>query len=90
MNKLNFKEFSIYKCISKKEKATGDVRESFADVLYSQCNGIRSKNLAMRIFESEGIIELTDEDINIIRIAANNFCTPAFIDAIEEQLNKED
>jgi len=91
MNKLNFKELSIYTGISKKEKITGDARETFADILYSQCNGIRAKNLAMKIFNSDGEIEVTPEDINLIRLTADNFCTPAFIDAIGEQLkNKEE
>ncbi|CCZ10522.1 hypothetical protein [uncultured Culturomica sp.] len=90
MNKLNFKEFSIYTGISKIQALTGDVRESFADVLYSQCNGIRAKNLAMMIFNSEGEIEVTDEDLKLIQMAANAYCTPAFIDAIDEQLNKKE
>lgn len=90
MAKLNFKELSIYTGISKKEKVTGDVRESFADVLYSQCNGIRAKNLAMNIFNSDGEMEVSSEDLTLIRAAANAYCTPAFIDAIEEQINKEE
>ena len=90
MNKLNFKQLSIYTGISKKEALTGDVRESFADVLYSQCNGIRAKNLAMNIFNSVGEMEVSDDDLKLIQMAANTYCTPAFIDAINEQLNKKE
>lgn len=90
MDKINFKEFSMYNSISKKERVTGDARESFADILYSRCNGIRAKNLAMRIFNSSGELEVTPEDVTLIRMTAENFCTPAFIDAIDEQLNKKE
>ncbi|MDL2243531.1 hypothetical protein LJB84_01660 [Bacteroidales bacterium OttesenSCG-928-J19] len=90
MNKVNFKELSIYTGIAKKKKMSGDARETFADILYSQCNGIRAKNLAMKIFNSDGEMEVSPEDINLIRFTADNFCTPAFIDAINEQLNRED
>ena len=90
MKNINFKELSIYTGISKKDKVTGDARESFADILYRQANGIRSHRLALRIFESDGVIELTPEDAQIIQAVAERFCTPAFIDAINEQINKED
>jgi hypothetical protein len=89
MAKVNFKELTIYTGIAKNKKITGDARESFADILYSRCNGIRAKNLAMKIFTGEGEIEVSPEDINIIRFTAENFCTPAFMDAINEQLNAD-
>lgn len=84
MKKINFKELSVYTGISKKEKVTGDARESFANVIYMHLSGIRAKNLALKIFNSEGEIELADEDVAIVRMAADTYCTPAFMDAINE------
>jgi hypothetical protein len=86
MKKINFKELSVYTGISKRDKVTGDARESFANVLYTHLSGIRAKNLALKIFNSEGEVELSEEDIHLIEAAANTYCVPAFIDAIEEQL----
>ncbi|MGL4520795.1 MAG: hypothetical protein ACRCUJ_14295 [Phocaeicola sp.] len=86
MKKVNFKELSIYKGISKREKVIGDARESFADILYSQSNGIRSHSLALKIFESDGEIEVTTEEEQLIVSIAERFCTPAFIDGLMEQL----
>jgi hypothetical protein len=86
MKRINFKELSVYTGVAKREKATGDSRESFANVIYTCLSGIRAKNLALNIFNSDGEIELSDEDVNLIRSAANTYCTPAFIDAINEQL----
>ncbi|WP_203558709.1 hypothetical protein [Bacteroides sp. 51] len=44
----------------------------------------------MKIFNSEGEMEVTEEDLVLIQTAANAYCTPAFIDAINEQLNEGD
>jgi hypothetical protein len=88
MKRINFKEFSVYTGISKKEKVTGDARESFANVLYTHLSGIRAKNLALKIFNSDGETELEEEDAKLITVAAETYCTPAFMDAINEQLEK--
>lgn len=85
--RINFKEMTVYTGISRKETVRGDARESFADVLYTCCNGIRAKNLALRIFNSEGEIELAEEDVQLVKMAANAYCKPVFIDAINDQLN---
>lgn len=86
--KINFKELPLYTGISKQNKVVCDARESFADVLYSHCNGIRSKNLALKIFNSVGEIELSEEDVQLVLMASNSFCTPAFIDSLNELLQK--
>jgi len=90
MKRINFKELSVYTGISKKEKVTGDARESFANVLYTHLSGIRAKNLALSIFNSDGEIELTDEDAALVKAAAETYCTPAFMDAINEQFLKSE
>lgn len=88
--KLNFKELEIYTSISKREKVVGDARESFADILYSQCNGIKAHSLALRIYESNGEIDISTDEAVLIKSVTEGYCTPAFIDAINEQMNKED
>jgi len=88
MKTINFKELSVYTGISKKEKVTGDARESFADILYTRFSGIRAKNLALKIFNSEGETEFTEEDVNLIKTAVDAYCTPAFSDAVNEQLER--
>ena len=84
--RINFKELPLYTGISKQKRVVCDARESFADVLYSHCNGIRSKSLALKIFNSDGEIDLTEEDVQLIVMASNSFCTPAFIDSLNELL----
>lgn len=87
MVKINFKQFGIYKSISRKEKVVGDVRESFANLLYTQINGIRAHTLASKIFQSDGAEEYSAEDVALIQKVASEYCIPAFIDGLNEQIN---
>lgn len=66
---------------------TGDARESFADVLYTRMNGVRAKNLALRIFNSEGEMALDTDDERLVRFAAANLCIPSVGDAIIDMLD---
>ena len=66
---------------------TGDARESFADLLYTRMNGIRAKNLALKIFNSEGDMYLDAEDEKLVRFAAVNLCVPSVGDAIIDMLD---
>lgn len=90
MKKIDFKNFTIPLDISGTKKQTADVREAFANMLYTRTNGIRAHSLAMAIYRSEGILEVTGEDAELISATAAQFCTPAFIDAINEQLNNQE
>lgn len=86
MVKLNFKEFFVYTSVNKKSKKVGDVREIFADLLYTGINGIRSHALALKIYQSDGETEFTDEEIQLICSTAEARCLPGFIDGLNEQL----
>lgn len=89
MKKLNFKEFSIPTGISRKHRQTGDARESFANLLYLNVNGIRAHALALKIYQSEGEVSYTDEEVQLITEVAERMCTPNFIDGLNEQLSDE-
>ena len=87
MVRINFKQLPVYTGISRKETVTGDARESFADVLYTRVNGVRAKDLALKIFNSEGDMELDSEDEKLVRFAALNLCVPSVGDAIIDMLD---
>ena len=53
---LNFQQFSVPTGVSRKNRQTGDARESFADMIYLNVNGIKAHALAMKIYQSEGAI----------------------------------
>lgn len=89
MVKLNFQHFSIPTGISRKKRQTGDARESFANVIYLNVNGIKAHALAMKIYESEGETDYSEEEVNIIRNVAEKLCPPNFIDGLMEQIEEQ-
>lgn len=89
MTKLNFKSFFVYTGVSKKHKQEADVRETFADLLYTGVNGIRSHALALKIYQSEGETEFTDDEVAMIKRTAETHCIPGFIDGLMEQIDRE-
>lgn len=88
MKKINFKEIEIFTDISKSKTFTGDGREEFANLLYTGCNGIAAHALALKIYQSEGAVEITEAEETIIMSVAEQRCTPAFIDGIRKQLEE--
>lgn len=88
MKTINFKQFSVFTDISKKHTVTGDVREDFANILYMKFGGIKSHNLAFRIYNSNGEEKYSEEEIELMVKASEAFCLPNFIDALQEQINQ--
>lgn len=86
MTKLNFQQFRIPTGIDRSHHQTGDARESVANMLYLNVNGIRAHALAMKIYRSEGATDYTDEEVRTLREVADAYGTPAFIDGLREQL----
>lgn len=86
MTKLNFKQFTIPTGISGKTSRTGDARESFANQIYLNVNGIRAHALAMKIYNSDGETEYSQDEVKLIREVAYKLCAPNFIDGLERQL----
>lgn len=86
--KIDFKNFTVPTGISGKSSRTGDARESFADVVYMNVNGIRAHALAMKIYRSKGAEDYTDEETKLITSVAERYCTPAFIDGLRAQIMK--
>lgn len=89
MAKLNFQQFRIPTGIDKTQYRIGDARESVANMLYLNVNGIRAHALAMKIYRSEGATDYTDEEVRTLTEVAANYGTPAFIDGLNEQINNQ-
>lgn len=89
MIKLNFQQFSVPTGISRKNRQTGDARESFANMLYLNVNGIRAHALAMKIYNSEGEENYSAEEVKLIKEVAEKLCAPNFIDGLMEQINNQ-
>ena len=64
-----------------------DLRETFADMIYNNVNGIKAHALALKIYESEGEADYTDDEVKLVRVVAERLCVPGFIDGLNEQLD---
>lgn len=84
--KIDFQHFNVYMAVNHKSARTMDVRESFADMIYNNVNGIKAHALALNIYNSDGESEYTDEEVRLIRMVAEQLCVPGFIDGLNEQI----
>ena len=85
--KIDFQHFNVYQSVSHKEARPMDVREVFADMIYNNVNGIKAHALALKIYESKGEADYTDDEVKLVRIVAERLCVPGFIDGLNEQLD---
>lgn len=85
---IDFTKFRLYTRIPRKEIRSFDVREELANSLYLAGRGIRMHDLAMRIFHSDGPVELDDADVRLLREFAQTL-SPAFIDSLDQNLGTE-
>lgn len=89
MKTINFKEFSLYMGISKNDSHTGDARESVANILYLNVAGIRAHSLALKIYQSDGETEYSDDEVQLIQEVANKHCLPNFIDSLNDIIDNQ-
>lgn len=89
MKKLNFKQLLIATDVARKHCEKIDSRESFANILYCNGDGIASHALALKIYNSTEDTEYTDEEINLIKEYAGT-CKPFFIDAINRAIENQE
>ena len=87
MRRIDFQYFNVYLSVSHKEARPMDVRETFADMIYNNVNGIKAHALALKIYESEGEADYTDDEVKLVRVVAERLCVPGFIDGLNEQLD---
>ena len=87
MRRIDFQHFNVYLSVSHMEARPMDVRETFADMIYNNVNGIKAHALALKIYESEGEADYTDDEVKLVRVVAERLCVPGFIDGLNEQLD---
>lgn len=63
-----------------------DVRKAIADVIYKNANGVMALDLAMRIYKSDGEIELNPEEYAFMEQFVNGNTSAMFIDSYRENL----
>lgn len=82
MKKINFGSLSVRTGIGSDTTTHLNIKESFANMLYTQVNGIAALTLAQKIYKSEGEEEYDDNEYDLIIKVANSMCVPAIIEAL--------
>lgn len=89
MSKINFKEFKVYTSCDKDMTIPMDVRKRIGDTLYLQGAGIAQAELGFRIFKSDGPIDLSPDDMNILTQVGRLLLPGAIIECLEMNIIKE-
>lgn len=87
MKKVNFQEFKVFQNIEKTDTLIYDIRKDLSDLLYRLGDGMLAHKLCHTIFESQGEIELDQEQADYLIRFAGRHCTPAIITSLNEALN---
>lgn len=73
--------------IAQEDTRVVDVRREFADIIYKSVNGVVAHDLALRIYRSEGEIEVNSEEFGIMSQIAESG-TPIFNDSFKANVIK--
>ena len=90
MAKVNFKALQVKTSLKGDNIVTVDGAADIADIIYAQGRGIAAHALALKIYNSDGEVELTGDEAHIIEEIVGCVCAPYHIDAIMSQLKTEE
>ena len=82
--KIDFEHLKVYTEITKQKSIVTDVKLQLSDHLYQNGQGIAYHALALKIYNSSGECELTDEEYQLLISYAEKWFTPMVIDALRE------
>ena len=85
MKRIDFKHFEMFQDISQTSTMEQDISHDFADFVYKNANGVMAHDIAMRIYKSDGPIDLTDEELALLTTMAE-ICTPIFADSFHANI----
>lgn len=84
MTNINFQRLEVFTDIAKTQCTVVDVRNQIADAIYQNGRGIASHAVALKIYNSQGDTEYTDEEYALIKDFVAQFGSPALIDAVNK------
>lgn len=71
--KANFKKFPVYMNIRKDMIQEEDISYILSNAIYTNIPGVMAHSVAMRIYEAEGDMELSDEETSCLAAWAEMF-----------------
>ena len=85
--KINFEKVEVFTNVAKTKAAVIDIKEGFADAIYTQGQGVACHALALKIYNSKGEEEYSDKEEELIS-RCSELCTPAVMDGIQAAITK--
>lgn len=82
---IDFSRIEIFTDVAHRHCAICDLRAQFADVIYNLGKGMVAHALALKIYNSDGPTDFSDEEVQFIK-SYMTMCSPAFIDAMNQIL----
>lgn len=73
MKKINFAALQLATSIKKDEFVTKAIREELANAMYQNAHGIAYMALAMKIYKSEGEVELDEKESKLLKDFGQGF-----------------
>ena len=93
MIKIDFTKFVVFTDLAHTKSSIYDVREQIANELYQKGSGISYHALALKIYNSEGELELSEKEFDLIMKLAEVCFAPYIIDSLRsysKDKNEED
>ena len=81
--KIDFENFSLFKGIDKKNVEVLNVKNVFADELYTRGQGIAFHALALKIFNSDANTDYNENEYQLMTMFAEHCMSPNFIDSLK-------
>lgn len=85
--KINFEKFPMFTNIRKDDKREVNVKYELANLLYTKGQGVVCGALAMKIYQSEGEMEITEMEYNTLSAFVEQF-SPIFADSMKSYLKE--
>lgn len=88
--KIDFTKFKMFTDIAHTNTVEVNVKNDIADVLYKYGTGIAMNALALKIYNSEEEIDITEDEYNQILAIIEKISSPMFIGSLMEYNKKEE
>ena len=88
--KIDFTKFKMFTDIAHTNTVEVNAKNDIADVLYRYGTGIAMNALALKIYNSEGEIDITEDEYNQILAIVEKISSPMFIGSLMEYNKKEE
>ena len=84
--KIDFSKVKIYTDLRRETGVIQDLRNDFANLIYTEGRGIEAHALALKIYNGDAETEFNDREVAMIN-DFSKICSPCVIDAFERALN---